>query len=64
MISHQVRIFHEIEREKIFLVIESAIEQRDLFKRYCDGEDVFNEGANNNIQTPFVLLKESIVLFY
>ncbi len=44
MISHQVSFFIDRAREKIFFVIESAIEQRDLFKRYCDGEDVFKEG--------------------
>ncbi len=38
---------------KYLLKIESAIKERDLFKRYCDGEDVFNE-EEMITPTPFV----------
>jgi hypothetical protein len=57
------KMFVDREREKISFVIESAIEQRDLFKRYCDGEDVFNK-EQTITPTPFVFLKGGLFVLF
>lgn len=43
MITHQVNTKRKSSLLFSYLRIESAIKQRDLFKRYCNGEDIFNE---------------------
>jgi hypothetical protein len=47
------RSVHFFSMNKNSFEIESAIKQRDLFKRYCNGEDVFNE-EEIITPTPFV----------
>lgn len=34
-----------------YFEIESALKQRDLFKRYCDGEDIFSESISHERTT-------------
>lgn len=44
------------------LKIDSAVKQRDLFKRYCDGEDALNDEVMIT-SAPFVLKEIFFILF-